>query len=110
MVNQGDGAHMDTDGVRVAMTGLTDTGGTFHSNWSTATAAGTGGLGQGPLGAAFLTGFNPGVERLGEEASRIARGIRDAADAGHGAVADYRAADDSGYDSFRRTGSGDADR
>ncbi|WIV61858.1 hypothetical protein [Amycolatopsis nalaikhensis] len=91
-----DGADMDVDGVTNAMTGLEQTGTAFHTGWSNATAAGTGGLGQGPMGAAFLASFRPGAEALGDAAARIARGIRDTAASGHGSAGDYRAADASG--------------
>lgn len=109
-MSQGDRVDMDSDGVRTAMTGLENTGSTFHSAWSTATAAGAGGLGQGPMGAAFLAGFNPGVQRLGDEAARIAQRIRETADAGYDAVVHYRDADTNAERVFRLDGDADGRR
>lgn len=102
----GDRIDMDTDGVATTMNGVASTGGAFRSGWSAATATGTGGLGQGPLGAAFLAGFTPGAQRLTDDAAAIARHIGQVADAGHSAVAGYRAADGAGADAFGAT-SGD---
>lgn len=93
---------MDTSATTSAMTGVGDAGGRFQSGWSAAVASGTAGIGQGPMGARFLAEFAPAEQRLNEEAARIARGVRELAEAGHLAVRGYLAADARGGEAFRR--------
>lgn len=93
---------MDTAATASAMAGVRDAGARFQADWSAAVAAGTAGVGQGPLGARFLAQFAPAERQLNEEAARIARGIQELADAGELAVRDYLAADARGGDAFRQ--------
>ncbi|MBK1786943.1 hypothetical protein [Prauserella cavernicola] len=95
-----DGVHMDTDGATSAMTGVGDAGSNFQSKWSAAVSGGTGGVGQGPMGAGFLAGFAPGEQRLNDEAARIAEAAQKLAEAGRLAVQDYLDADARGGQSF----------
>ncbi|SDK01803.1 Excreted virulence factor EspC, type VII ESX diderm [Lentzea albidocapillata subsp. violacea] len=110
MTNPGDGADMEPDAVIGTAAGVRSAADTFHSGFRSATAAGTRGLGQGPMGAAFLAGFNPGVESLNEKATQFVQGAGAIADGMHVSAREYDAADTRARDAVRQAGEADGRR
>ncbi len=107
MTNPSDGADMEPDAVIGTAAGVRNAADTFHSGFISATASGTRGLGQGPMGAAFLAGFNPGVQSLNEKATKFVQGAGDIADGMHVSAREYDAADTRAHDAVQQAGEAD---
>lgn len=87
---------MDVAGTAAAVDGLVTAGTGFDGAWSGARSAiesSAAGLGLGPMGQAFMTGYRPAAQRLTEAAADVSRGLGQAAEAGRGSVSGYQAAD-----------------
>lgn len=110
MTNPSDGAHMEPDAVIGMAAGVRSAAETFHSGFTSATASGTRGLGQGPMGAAFLAGFTPGVQSLNEKATTFVQGAGELADGAHLSAREYDAADTRARDAVRQAGEADGHR
>lgn len=91
-----DGANIDPAGVAGALAALRAAGDRFAAGW--AAAGGTinalaGGLGNGPLGQAFMAAYRPGAEAVARSADEGSRVPGVYADTGAQCVAGYVSAD-----------------
>ncbi|MDA3647207.1 hypothetical protein LZ318_12900 [Saccharopolyspora indica] len=87
---------MDVEATTAAVDGLAAAGTGFDGAWSGARSAVEGaaaGLGLGPMGQAFLTGYRPAAQQLTDAAANVSRGIGQAVEAGRSSTAHYQAAD-----------------
>lgn len=87
---------METGLTRNAMTRLTTAGTNLGTGWSAAAAAidgAVGPLGRGPLGAAFLAGYEGHARQTAEAVTTCCQRIDGLAGVGHGAVTTYETTD-----------------